>query len=346
MAALTGTTTSDNKFYLLRARPLRWVASSVSGDEDAWTPALYRALLAGAMQSPTTHFGLCRRRHKPKRQIKSTLGAIIAKATLMRSDPNKTLIYTTKMPQVEDLKKHRAKFPVDTILKPLLEKHQANISFNPFDWSATKKSADLSALVTWIDNINTLTHDAYIANCHALFFLEEGIPDDPFRISPGRNGQSEQYFPNFEGQHYYNQSMFRFYAEITISKLFSTLDNVGSILMYHFGLYDISSDDSSKSYFHTAIPKIIQSQKIDGLEPLLKIIENPQFLKAKQIRNDILHNRTPLKLYSHFVASDNGKQRMLGSNFTYIPAKEVRSIVEFLIESVLEPSISITAGFL
>jgi len=28
------------------------------------------------MQSPTTHFGLCRRRHKPKRQIKSTLSAM------------------------------------------------------------------------------------------------------------------------------------------------------------------------------------------------------------------------------------------------------------------------------
>jgi hypothetical protein len=37
------------------------------------------------MQSPTTHFGLCRRRHKPKRQIKSTFSAIIARSIPLAS---------------------------------------------------------------------------------------------------------------------------------------------------------------------------------------------------------------------------------------------------------------------
>lgn len=148
--------------------------------------------------------------------VKSTLGAIIAKAIFMSTESKTTMIYTTKLPQVEDLKKHKDKFPIETILAPLLAKHNPNISFNPLDWSSTKQGADLSALLTWIDNINTLTHDAYVANSHIHFFFAEGIPDEPYRTS----GHSVQYFPNFEGQHFYNQSMFRFYAEITISKIF------------------------------------------------------------------------------------------------------------------------------
>ncbi|AFM14122.1 hypothetical protein Turpa_3485 [Turneriella parva DSM 21527] len=43
------------------------------GDEDASTPALCRASLAGAPQSPSTQFGLRRRRHTPNRLVKSNV---------------------------------------------------------------------------------------------------------------------------------------------------------------------------------------------------------------------------------------------------------------------------------
>lgn len=63
--------------------------------------------------------------------------------------------------------------------------------------------------------------------------------------------------------------------------------------MYRFGYYDISLEDSSRSYFHTALPKIMKEKKLDAIEPLVKILEDTRFAKAKEIRNHVIHNRTP-----------------------------------------------------
>ena len=71
LAGLTGAITSDNKFYLLRARPLRWVACSATPRQRCPAPAGLWACIGGLGQALRAHFGLRRRRHKPKRQGKT-----------------------------------------------------------------------------------------------------------------------------------------------------------------------------------------------------------------------------------------------------------------------------------
>jgi len=66
--------TSDNKFYLLRARPLRWVACSATPRQRCPAPAGLWACIGGLGQALRAHFGLRRRRLQPKRQGKTRVG--------------------------------------------------------------------------------------------------------------------------------------------------------------------------------------------------------------------------------------------------------------------------------
>jgi len=74
VAGLTGAITSDNKFYLLRARPLRWVACSAAPRQRCPAPAGLWACIGGLGQALRAHFGLRRRRLQPKRQGKTRVG--------------------------------------------------------------------------------------------------------------------------------------------------------------------------------------------------------------------------------------------------------------------------------
>jgi hypothetical protein len=259
-----------------------------------------------------------------------------------RKKPN-TLYYKHKLPTAKQLGANTKQFPIEEILLPIKDKEKVNISFNLFDISGIEKSADISALATWLENIQTLTFDASYAFGFMLFYFQEGIPDDPIQKSPGDQGQSVQFFPKFNGQNFFNQSMFRFYAELTISKIFSTLDNLATVFLYANNKYDISSEESHRKYFHTAVPFITNSDPTHMLFPLESIIKDARFEKAKDIRNDIIHNRTPLKFSSRLRFPNTPKQRTFGFDGQYIQATEVLNIIQFLINDVLKPA-TILAG--
>ena len=74
-----GLETSDNKFYLLRARALRWLACSAAPRQRCPAPAGQWACIGGLGQALRAHFGLRRRRHKPKRQGKTRVVCHILK---------------------------------------------------------------------------------------------------------------------------------------------------------------------------------------------------------------------------------------------------------------------------
>jgi hypothetical protein len=58
LAGLTGAITSDNKFYLLRARPLRWVVCSATPRQRCPAPAGLWACIGGLGQALRAHFCL------------------------------------------------------------------------------------------------------------------------------------------------------------------------------------------------------------------------------------------------------------------------------------------------
>jgi hypothetical protein len=53
-----------------------------------------------------------------------------------------------------------------------------------------------------------------------MFYYEKGIPDKRWYISPGRNGASVQYFPDFQDIHFETKAWFDFYSDTLYYKLF------------------------------------------------------------------------------------------------------------------------------
>ena len=247
------------------------------------------------------------------------------------------------LPTIEQLSSFITEFPSNEIIEPLKDKNITNYSFNIFNVTDIDSNVETSSVTTWIENINTLIADIAISYGFSRFYFELGIPDDPYRISPGRQGQSEQFFPNFQPQHFSNQRMFRIYAELTISKIFSVLDNLGTLYLYAFNGHDIVLDKSHRKHFHTIVSEITKNSDNHILEPLFLITKTEHFNKAKGFRNDIIHNKTPLKLQTKLFFRNDGKQRKFGASVVYTKAEDVISIINFLTETVLKKATELAA---
>ncbi len=250
-------------------------------------------------------------------------------------EETKIIYYNTIFPTGKEYHKYAESFPTDRLIKILDGTKTGMISLNPFDITQLRESELINDIDTWLDNIKTLIFDLKFTYGNLLFYHDMGIPDDPHHISPGSEGQSIQFFPHFEAQHWYNQKSFRYYAEIFISKTFSILDNYGTLLLVSLAGFKPTIEQPNRKYFHI----IVDSLKINDNESvniLKSIISEDNFLKVKQIRNDILHNRTPLKLRSQIsiFESPNGGVSV-GSNITYINADEVLNLIKYLMNEVL-----------
>ena len=84
------------------------------------------------------------------------------------------------------------------------------------------------------------------------FYYDIGIPDDEWVLSPGRNGESAEYFPHFEEQNHYTKEWFDYYADAFYFKLFSALDILGHWLnsRYRLGIKQRSVN------FNVAVKKL------------------------------------------------------------------------------------------
>jgi hypothetical protein len=243
--------------------------------------------------------------------------------------------YKTILPTAEKFHEYVEKFPILQLIRILDNAKISQISFNPFEITQLRESELINDIDTWLDNIRTIVFDLKFTYGNLLFYHDLGIPDKPHYIIPGSKGQSIEFFPQFENQHWYNQENFRYYAEIFISKSFAILDNYGTLLLVSLKGFKPTIEEANRKYFHT----IVNSLEIDNNESvniLKSIISNENFLKLKQIRNDILHNRTPLKLRSQIsvIETPNGGFG-LGTNITYINSDEVLNLIEYLLYDIL-----------
>ncbi|MCW7483256.1 Cthe_2314 family HEPN domain-containing protein [Leptospira kanakyensis] len=250
-------------------------------------------------------------------------------------EETKKIYYNTTFPTEKEYNKYAENFPTDRLIKIIDGTKTGKISLNPFDITQLRESELINDIDTWLDNIKTLIFDLKFTYGNLRFYHDMGIPDNPHYISPGSEGQSIQFFPLFEAQHWYNQKSFRYYAEIFISKTFSILDNYGTLLLVSFAGFKPTIEQQNRKHFHT----IVDSLKINDNELvniLKSIISEGNFLKVKQIRNDILHNRTPLKLRSQISVFESSKGGIsVGPNITYLNADEVLDLVKYLINDVL-----------
>jgi hypothetical protein len=121
-----------------------------------------------------------------------------------------------------------------------------------------------------------------------MFYFTQGIPDQRWHISPGRKGQSIEYFPDFEEKHFVMKGWFDFYADTFYQKLFATWSVVGHLLNAMF-LLNLSE---SQVDFGPAVDRL-KGRGVGVAVDLASVADTDAFRTARKLRNDITHNEAP-----------------------------------------------------
>ena len=122
-------------------------------------------------------------------------------------------------------------------------------------------------------------------------YFDKGIPDDRWYISPGTKGQSVEYDPDFEEEHYMRRFWFNHYAENIYLKYFSLWDNIIDIVNIYFDL-DIKNDMRMRS----SVMKWLKSNQKDLYDFLYNTAKDEIYKKANEYRTCFVHGIAPSEL--------------------------------------------------
>ena len=106
-----------------------------------------------------------------------------------------------------------------------------------------------------------------------MSYYNAGIPDDEWFISPGKEGQSIQYFPHFEEKHYIHHYWFGFYMESYFTRFSGMIDTV-----YHLINTKYNFDIEPGLGFVGKVLKKLEAVDNDLYDYLKKVPKTP-FLK-------------------------------------------------------------------
>ncbi|WP_421383342.1 Cthe_2314 family HEPN domain-containing protein [Bacillus salacetis] len=127
---------------------------------------------------------------------------------------------------------------------------------------------------------------------YTMFYYYKGIPDDEWYMSPGKNGQSVQYYPHFDEEHYSNHYNFTYFVDTFFLKSYTLYETIGHLLFKVYN-FEIKEDDPRDQVsFNSAIFKLKNVNR-----PLYKDLNKVKYTDDFQIgvkmRNDIAHNYPP-----------------------------------------------------
>ncbi|MCK6256829.1 hypothetical protein LCY76_09505 [Fictibacillus sp. KIGAM418] len=88
---------------------------------------------------------------------------------------------------------------------------------------------------------------------YTMYYYYKGIPDDEWHKSPGKNGQSIEYYPHFEEQHHSNFYNFTYFVDTFFLKAYTLYETIGHLL---FKLYDFKIKEDDFVSFKRAIYKL------------------------------------------------------------------------------------------
>src|SRR5574341_1251062 len=162
-------------------------------------------------------------------------------------------------------------------LNPLLESFKLGGDIGKF-----ARSIKIKELVWQLHYREVDVAKSFVLLC---YYFEKGIPDDEWYKSPGEDGSSIQYYPNFEEKHFIIKDWFDFYSDTFYYKLFSAWDTIGHVLNVYFKL----GIKPEQVYFPNAVSELRQAN-VDLWKKLDDILNSPAYQKAKILRNDVTHN--------------------------------------------------------
>ncbi|CAM4185398.1 hypothetical protein BS11774_16630 [Bacillus subtilis] len=183
-----------------------------------------------------------------------------------------------------------------------------------------KKKDDIFGLDNWdTDHWELILNNRIISINrnfgYAMFYYYKGIPDDEWFISPGKEGQSVEFFPHFDDQHTSNHFNFKYFVDIFFLKAYTAYETIGHLL---YKLYDLEineDDPRDQVSFKNAIFKL-KSKNHRLFKDLNKLKRSDDFKKGVDMRNDIAHNHPPYDIDSGVTKSKGGIITMGVGNYT------------------------------
>ncbi|WP_347297575.1 Cthe_2314 family HEPN domain-containing protein [Dolosigranulum savutiense] len=158
-----------------------------------------------------------------------------------------------------------------------------------------------------INGHNNKIKDLKITYALCRHYYDKGIPDDPWYISPGSNGESVQYFPQFEKEHQMRRYWFNHFSESLYLKFFSVWDGVIEILNIFFNI-----NESTQDYrFKKNVMNQLKSKKVEMHKYLISILQDDVYIKANSFRTDFVHGFAPSTVTNKYVLDNTEKEMEL-----------------------------------
>lgn len=188
---------------------------------------------------------------------------------------------------------------------------EPNKTFSFFDFGGIELSY-------WVKEFNNRVFDLVNNYVMMMNYYNMGIPDKEWFISPGRNGQSVQYFPHFEDKHYIYLYWFGFYMDGYYSKFFGLIDSIYHLInvSYVFGV-------ENSLGFRKKVADKLEKQDKELFDYLESIRINAIYKSVSDFRNNMTHNYRPNQIDSGInQKKENGKIIISMTVGNYTPSIE------------------------
>lgn len=154
-----------------------------------------------------------------------------------------------------------------------------------------------------IEGHNNKVGDLKITYALCRHYFDKGIPDEPWYISPGNKGQSVQYTPNFEEEHWMRRYWFNHFAENLYLKFFSVWDDIVEILNIFFGI-----DESIQDYrFRANVMKKLKDINSEIYMYMTNILQEDTYKEANKYRTSFVHGYAPSTVTNGYLLEKDKK---------------------------------------
>lgn len=150
-------------------------------------------------------------------------------------------------------------------------------------------------------------------------YFDKGIPDDPWYISPGSEGQSIQYMPLFKDEHWMRRYWFNYFSDTYYLKISSVWDSIIE-LINHFYSLDFPSDLRLRNN----VLKWLKTNCSNLHDIFSKIMTEPVYVEAQKYRTSAAHGtsagtvtnavKTQKDVWTEVLATDESGKPILDSD--------------------------------
>lgn len=221
-----------------------------------------------------------------------------------------------------DLKKTTKQNPLSNfeLLKGLFQKEDSKFLSMLDDWEVQHMERLL--------NNKLLSLDRNFG--YAMFYYQKGIPDDEWFVSPGKQGQSVQYYPHFEDKHYSNHFNFTYFVDVFFLQSITVYETIGHLLFSYFDFKVNENNPQDQISFNNAIFKLKNINR-SLYKDLNSVKYSKNFQLGVRMRNDIAHNHPPHQIDSG-ISKAKGIVAFGVGNYT--TSKEIKKVMIGLLMSI------------